>query len=402
MSWRGLLAGILGAIIFMAGTGQAAAEVFRYEAVSGDVITFDKYLVMDAAANVPNQTFQFHIEPADGVAASDPRLQVQAGNADSVSGEPTIAMDQAAFQAGDTTYTAPQDLTENGTQSATQAKDPVQLEEGQKYAKKAVEVDFSGVSFSEPGVFRWKITEEAVTALGITNDAESERFLDVYVTDQDGALVVQGYVLHKDAEFAPSTEGTAEEPSQGKSIGFINLYTTHDLTISKTVTGNQGSRDQYFCFTVEIESDTAGTVFDVDLSDADAVTGTNPYSPETHENPASLTTNADGKVEATFWLQHGQRITILGLPEGASYTITEEAEDYHAEIQLTEGEEEKTLESAEAEDDAIEADTTAAFTNDKTGIIPTGFATHLLPYLLVMGFGLIGLFVFFRRRTHAA
>ena len=402
MKWRGLFAVIFGVLIFMAGTSQAAAAVFRYEAVTGGVITFDKYLVMDGAANVPNQTFQFTIEPEDGVTAADSRLSVQAGDADSVSGQPTIARDQAVFQAGDTTYTTPQDLTENGTQSATQAKDPVQLEEGQKYAKKAVEVDFSGVSFSEPGVFRWKITEEAVTALGITNDADLERYLDVYVIDQESTLVVQGYVLHKDASFTPIAEGTAEEPSQGKSIGFVNEYTTYDLTISKVVTGNQGSRDQYFCFTVEIESDTAGTVFDVDLSRADAVTGINPYSPEAHENPAALTTDAEGKVEASFWLQHGQMITIQGLPEGTSYKITEEAEDYRPEIELIEGEEESALESAVAEDDAIEADTTAAYTNDKTGIIPTGFATHLLPYLLIMGLGLIGLLVFFRRRTHAA
>ena len=400
MKWKKVLVCVMGLFIFTAATGSAAAEVFRYEAVSGQVISFDKYLVMDEAANVPNLTFQFTIKPGEGTEAEDSRLSVQGGDADSVSGEPTIARDQAVFHAGDTTYTAPQDLDANGMQAATQPKDPVRLEEGQKYAKKAVEVDFSGVTFSEPGVYRWVITEEAVTALGISNDAETQRHLDVYVIDQEGSLTVQGYVLHKDDSFTPITEGSAEEPAQGKNFGFINEYTTHDLTISKTVTGNQGSRDQYFRFTVKIESGTPGTVFDVDLSQADAVTGVNPYSPEAHENPASLTAGEDGSVEAVFWMQHGQSITILGLPEGASYTINEEAEDYRTDIVLTEGQEETASEDTTCQDDAIEADTTAAFTNDRTGIIPTGLTTHLLPYLVVMGAGLMGLLLICRRKGH--
>ena len=401
MKWKKVILGLMGAAIFVAGTGQAAAAVYKYEPVTGAEISFDKYLVMDQEANVPNQTFQFTIEPGAGVATEDSRLRVQGGDADSVSGQPTIARDQAKFQVGDPTYTTPQDLTANGTQAATQKKDPVQLEKGQKYAKKAVKVDFSKVSFSEPGVFRWKITEEAVQAPGITNDAELTRYLDVYVIDQEGTLVVQGYVLHKDAAFTPLTQGTTAEPTAGKSIGFINQYETYDLTLSKTVTGNQGSRDQYFKFTVALNSGTKGTVFDVDLSKADAVTGTNPYSPEAHKNPASLTTNAEGKVEATFWLQHGQTIRILGMPKGTSYTITEDAGEYRPQVKLTEGKESRTIKKAVAEDTSMEADTTAAFTNDKTGIIPTGLQTHLTLYLGIMGAGLLGLVWFFLRRVHA-
>ena len=137
MKWKKVILGLMGAAIFATGTGQAAAAVYKYEPVTGAEISFDKYLVMDQEANVPNQTFQFTIEPGAGVAAEDSRLRVQGGDADSVSGQPTIARDQAKFQVGDPTYTTPQDLTANGTQAATQKKDPVQLEKGQKYAKKS-------------------------------------------------------------------------------------------------------------------------------------------------------------------------------------------------------------------------------------------------------------------------
>ena len=137
------------------------------------------------------------------------------------------------------------------------------------------------------------------------------------------------------------------------------------------------------------------------MNTADAVTGTNPYSPEAHKNPASLTTNADGKVEATFWLQHGQTIRILGMPKGTSYTITEDAGDYRPQVKVTEGKESRTIKKAVAEDTSMEADTTTAYTNDKTGIIPTGLKTHLTLYLGIMGAGLLGLVWVFLRRVHA-
>ena len=53
-----------------------------------------------------------------------------------------------------------------------------------------------------------------------------------------------------------------------KDKGFTNEYATQDLTFSKTVTGNQGSREKYFQFTVKISNAVAGTKYDVDLTNA--------------------------------------------------------------------------------------------------------------------------------------
>ena len=44
-----------------------------------------------------------------------------------------------------------------------------------------------------------------------------------------------------------------------KDKGFTNEYATQDLTFSKTVTGNQGSREKYSQFTVKISNAVAGT-----------------------------------------------------------------------------------------------------------------------------------------------
>ncbi len=399
-----IAAGMTGAMLLLHSLPVAAAGQ-NYEAVTGGDVRFDKYLVMDEEANVPNVTFDFTIAAASaGIEDTETGLVVQLGSADAVAGTPTIAAGQAVFQAGDETWSEPQDHAETGTQQATQPKDHVTLAEGQKYARKQVTVDFSGVSFSEPGVYRWVVTESASDKLGIDNDADAVRNLDVYVIDQDGVLIIEGYVFHNDDSFQPLKQGDAAEPAEGKSPGYTNTYTTYNIDLSKTVTGNQGSRDQYFKFTVTITGDTAGTVLDVDLSNADATTMINAYSPEAHTNPASLTLGADGSVTQDFWLQNGQNIVINGIPRGASYTVTEEPEDYRVSTVTREGDgQEQSGTAAEVSDDSISGDTTIRYTNDKTGIIPTNVIVKTAPFAAVMMIGLAGLFfLLFRKRTGRA
>ncbi len=400
MKIRRWTAGILAGLCLMAGSMPAQAAGSNYTAVNGETVSFDKYLVMDSQANVPNQSFEFTIAPAaEGLADLSGKLVLQSGSASSVQGAPTIASGQAVFAVGDTTYTSVQKHLDTGTRQATQANDNVTLEEGEKYARKQVQVDFSQVSFSEPGVFRWVITETENDKLGISNDADATRNMDVYVVDNDGTLIVQAYVLHNDDSFQADKQGQGAEPAYGKCPGYMNRYTTHDLTLSKTVTGNQGSKDQYFRFTVNIQADTPGTKFDVDLSQADATTLVNAYSPEAHTNPAQLTLGSDNTVTQDFWLQHGQSIVIQGLPDGASYTITEATEDYRVATQVKEGDgEEQAGTASEVSDTAIQGDTTVRYTNDKTGIIPTNLITHSGPYAAIAASGICLLLLAAARR----
>ena len=378
-----LAAGIAVGVMLLTNVAPAFAAGFIYTPVNGNTVQFDKYLVMDEEANVPNVTFTFSIAPGEGEENTDDKLVVQAGDADAVTGTPVILTPQAVFAVGDETFDTVQSHQEDGTQQATRVEDNVELEEGQKYARKQVSVDFSSVSFSEPGVFRWVITEDATDRLGIANDEDATRYLDAYVIDNDGTLEVEGYVLHNTDHFQPAKLEDADEPDDGKANGYCNLYTTHNIDLSKTVTGNQGSRDQYFKFHVVIEGDEPGTQFDVDLSNADENTLVNVYSPESHENPVVLVLGDDGKVEQDFWLQNGQNIVINGIPEGASYTITETPEDYRVSSTVTEGgEDPREAEDAECSDDAIEGDTDIDYVNDKTGIIPTGVIIKILPFAI--------------------
>ena len=97
------------------------------------------------------------------------------------------------------------------------------------------------------------MTETATTNQGVTNDKSATRTLDVYVIDKNGTLEVSSYVLHTgiDAPAAGTDKGSADVSNTGdklgyKSAGYTNTYDTSNLTFSKTVSGNQASRDKYF------------------------------------------------------------------------------------------------------------------------------------------------------------
>ena len=117
------------------------------------------------------------------------------------------------------------------------------LADGKKYALKTATLDFSKVQFTEPGVYRYVITESG-TNQAITNDADLTRVLDVYVndasSDADGALVkkltIEGYVLHSNVDDEPDVAAGENFGSAGayvatKSQGFSNSYDTSDLTL---------------------------------------------------------------------------------------------------------------------------------------------------------------------------
>lgn len=391
-----------------AATVPAFAEGTTYTPVTGgSSVVLEKYLVMDENANVPNVSFAYTIAPGAAQNASATGGKVFAGNdASAVVGTPTIA--GVTFAAGDTTYTSAQDLpasvnTQKMDNGTTVNKDKVTLASGQKYARKDIVVNFGGVTFKEPGVYRYIITETASdTTLGITDDSDNTRVMDVYVVDNAGSLQVQGYVLHNNANDAVvPTDGTIPT---GKAAGFQNEYTTHDLVISKTVTGNQGSRDEYFKFTVTISGAIEGTVYNVDLSNADATTKINGINTETHSNPTTLTANASGTVTQDFWLQNGQSIMIKGLANNTAYSIAEDDtvldnEGYTTTCAQT-GDTDGTFTAGSRSlvNAAITADTTDAFTNDKTGTIPTGVFVSVAGPMAVVGIAGAGAYLFARKK----
>lgn len=357
------LSKISGVTAALAAAGLAVTPVCAagtsYTAVNGTNTSFETTVYMRATASVPNVTFHYAVAAGTAQAASNGNLAVLAGN-DHVTSEglPTIA---------DITFTA-------GEAKTTETS-----------IKKTGTVDFSGVSFKEPGVYRYVVTETG-EAQGVTHEDNSDphkaedrtKALDVYVTD-DGAgnLAVSGYVMH-DNETDKAAQLDETKKLDDKGTNFEHLLTTSDVVLSKKVTGNQGSRDEYFKFTVDIKGADKGTQFIVDLANADKETKTNGVNTTAHTNPELLTAGEDGTLTQDFWIQNGQSIKIQGLGVKTGYTVTEADNAYKTNIAVTgdatnEAENDIAAVAAKAvTDKAVTKDTTVAYTNDKSGAVPTG------------------------------
>lgn len=357
MKVRRFLAG-LAAAAMIAGTmsmtawaeqAQQPHEAYTYaaieyeDALGNETYDFTKALTVESDANVPAVTFNFTVEKADAVAGTDTALPIYKTEV-----TPTIA--------------------------------PVTFTAGDSETSKTVSVSFEGVTFSEPGVYRYYITESADTPAYITNDPEADRTLDVYVQDNgNSTLEIAGVTFINGRNNTPPTKSnTKEDLSAQKSNGYTNTYVSHDLTIAKTVTGNQASKDKYFRFTVNITNAGAGTKLNVDTSNATTAaisSSTNGATTVSGTNPSgnnAITCGDDGTATVEVFLQHDESIKITGLPDGASYTITEYPEDYTvASVNATEDDTDGTANGAEFTD-TITGDTTVTYTNDKQGVVPTG------------------------------
>ena len=354
--------------------------------------TFDKYLVMDAQAEVPNASFTYAVTAGTAKAydVAGKKFAVLAGvDADKVTmaGVGTKTANTITYKQGDATLNDANALVKD-YDNATE-----------KYAKKTATLDFSACRFTEPGIYRYIVTESG-TNQGVTNDADTTRVVDVYVNDAsdnaegrtvsiDYKLEIAGYVLHSNADDAPDVSLGENNGSTGsyvgtKSQGFTNSYDTSDIFIAKHVSGNQASRDKYFEFTVNITDAVPGTVYDVDLSDADATTKTNAATITANEgktNPATLTVGADGTVTQKFYLAHNQSIVIQGVAKDSKYKVTENAEDYKSTPA-------DAIDNAEGRGDATSGtvaskDIYTGYVNTRDGVIPTGVIMTVAPFAAV-------------------
>ena len=378
--WTSILLAVLMVSLMVFSPVSALAEQVTYTAIPGTTVDFNKYLVFDADANVPNVTFEYEIAAGEAVAAANGKAAVLAGV-----GTPTVGT--AAFT------TADSKLTE------VAAGDTVTLDAGEAYVKKAVTIDFSGCSFDEPGIYRYVLTEkETADAMGTTYDTQlgdgftaKTRYVDVYVQDENNILKVMGYVIHKDTE-APAVSdamGTTASGQDNKSDGFVNEYATKNLTFDKTVTGNQGSKDKYFAFTVTISGAVVGTKYDVDISGAEAKSGHTSATiadNQDKDNVTELTVGADGTVTQIFYLKHGQSITIKGLAEGTQYSITENAEDY------------KSTKTDSGNGTIAAEDVTVNFVNERSGAVPTGVMLTVVPGVVIVAIAVVALVLLGRRK----
>lgn len=393
-------------LVLMGCVSVSAAPVTNTPA-TGTSTTFDKYLVLSVDANVPNAQFAFtvsagaHVDAVVGASNSASKPEILAG----ITPE-NVVVTIGAFAPNDTTYTS------------AQTGDTVVLTSGEKYAKKVATVNLSAVSFPNPGVYRYIITETASTIDGITTDTvkgdgvnNGTRVLDVSIETNDaGVLSVSGYTLHKslDVAYNENASGGADSTtySSTKDKGFQNSFETHNLSLNKQTTGNFGNRGEYFKFTVALSNLIPGTKLDVDLSNAEA-------SPSGHDaNPTVIQAGATAQTAtADFWLKDDQTIVIKGLSPAATYTITETVADskgYAVSHVITSGS--TAGQSVSSKVTAATAigndDDSVVYTNFRKSIVPAGYWQEYKEYIIagalfVVAMVVLGIFNFRRKRKMA-
>lgn len=372
-----------GTTVFAAGGNYGAA-------IEGETTTtFDKFLVMDSQANVPNATFTYAVTAGNAKAydVDGKKFQVLAGvDADKITmaGVGTPTANTIAYTPADTTANDENTMVKNYDKTT------------EKYAKKTAKLDLSAVNFTEPGVYRYIITESG-TNQAITNDADLTRVLDVYVndasTETEKKLTIAGYVLHSNENDEPDVAAGENAGSTGayvatKSQGFTNEYDTSDLTFKKEVAGNQASHDKYFKFTVKITSAVKGTVYTVDVTGADDHSQTNAATISENagkENVKTMTVGDNGTISQDFYLQHGQEIKIQGIAKDTEYDVTENKEDYKSEAKAVTGY------TDAVSGKIVSTDLKTSYKNTRDGVIPTGVIMTVAPFAAVTLLGAAGM-----------
>ncbi len=289
-----------------------------------------KNISKEANVFAPAAEFSFAVTPGSASDAADGAPAIYAGPEGGVTAGAPITSAPAAGDIGENTVTV-------GTS----------------------ELSIDASKFTEPGIYRYVITETASDYDGMAYSTETKNF-DVYV---DSECSVYSYAF-------VNADGNG-----GKDDGiFENVYETNDLTLKKIVAGNQGNKNKEFTFTITA-SGAEGEWYYVTFGD-----GTTPLTLKTGE-------------AAQITLSNEETAKIWGLSGSDSYQI-EEA-DYSADGYVTTiGEEEtRTASGSISEDLAIEV------TNTKNAASPTGVIAEVSSFLIMIAAAGMLAVLFLRKRN---
>lgn len=188
--------------------------------------------------------------------------------------------------------------------------------------------NFGTIEYTKPGTYTYVIAEQAGDETALTFSKATYRATVTVTDDGAGRLSAKTKIAQLTDDAGNAAERTVE------AAVFTNTAKTGSLTVKKTVVGGDSQRE--FGFTVALAD-----------GDGESVSGT--FGKGEH-----AVTFAGGK--ATFTLGDGGEKTVVGLPVGARYTVTEDAaEGYATTVDGVEG---SKAEGAVTEDGA-----TVAFTN---------------------------------------
>lgn len=265
-----------------------------------------------------------------------------------------------------------------------------------------------GTATLTDGQFTFELLDEAKNPIATaTNDADGQIIFPVpqvfteaddgkqlifYVREKAGNDPDIGYDTHEEMvilEVWDDGQGTIRctmDFETGEMPEFINMPTSMftDLTITKTVTGNQGSRLDGFTFTLTLTNEKyplRALLSFVKTGDMGVTKG-------------SILPNANGQY--SFTLKHGESILFPDLPMETKYTVTEGENNYKTTAtvdgQPAQFTEDRTVEGTLLDDDTV------AYTNRRDGVVPTGVSAEAVWAIPMMLLALAGMLLLKRKR----
>ena len=237
-------------------------------------------------------------------------------------------------------------------------------------------------AYTQPGIYHYTVKEVIPENQydGITYDTNTYNLYVFVVTGTNGIAV--------DKIIMTNPAGTA------KVQGFINDYgktydKTHDVIITKNVTGNMGETNKEFKFDIKVTSaheEYYKVVYSVDGSAA---------------NEKTVWVKSNDETAKQVSIMHNGYIHIYGLSENDTYVVTEH--DYAAdgyETFVKYGDEKKTK-TATATAKVIKDNSAVEVENNKTTTSPTGVIMNIAPYALMVVLAGAFAVVFLTRRNRA-
>lgn len=313
-------------------------------------ITVTDVVTTDGKTYAPNTTMTINVTEGGGKTFNDGEKQVtaEAGVSGGLSG---------------TTITFAPD-----TESAPQAS----------YSMTGTLAVNDGV-FSEPGIYHYVVTHGNNGYEGITYSAET---YDVYLYVLNNTAMNDLYVKHavcvKNGE-----EDTKAELTFTNNYGAGENDTTHDVTVTKQVTGNHGNMvSDRFNFDVSV-SGADGEVYRVVVK-------------ETASSPEQTLTITSKAAATQVTVKHGGSITIYGLSATDSYTISE---TNGVELGYTVDNNKTNDQTGTVTGVTTQDGENYTVTNHKDASTPTGVIMNVAPYALMVVIAVAGVAVFMRKRV---
>lgn len=185
------------------------------------------------------------------------------------------------------------------------------------------------MSFDRPGIYYWTI-EKQITSLStsytnhnLSQSANTGTALVVRVDDIGGTLTPSVNVV------ATDVAGTTGKPVGNKITLYEDNYTAKvgNLILKKEVTGNQGAKDQYFKFHIEVSGlpGLAGHTYTVTTTGGPGIVAPK-YGENgglTYTNPTSFTLDSSGAASGDVWLKDQEQIVVENFPQSGKIKITE-------------------------------------------------------------------------------